>query len=104
LRKIGEEMNIDIEPQRIIGQNLCKINKHFLEFPFKRDYNCVDHLTRDKTIYHKNLFDFFHRYLILNLDIHCWKTICLIQPAQIHPLMPSLLSVMRTCQKKIIIS
>jgi hypothetical protein len=62
LRKIGEDMSIDIDPQRIIGQNLCKINKHFLEFPFKRDYNHVDCLTHDKTIYHKNLFDFFHRY------------------------------------------
>jgi hypothetical protein len=30
LKKITEETNIEIDPQRIIGRDLCKINKHFL--------------------------------------------------------------------------
>jgi hypothetical protein len=30
LRKIAEEMGIKINWQRIMGQDLCKINKHFL--------------------------------------------------------------------------
>jgi len=30
LRKIVEEMGIEINQQRIMGQDLCKINKHFL--------------------------------------------------------------------------
>jgi hypothetical protein len=30
LRKITEKMGIEIDPRRIMGQNLCKINKLFL--------------------------------------------------------------------------
>jgi len=30
LKKITEETNIEIDPQSIIGRDLCKINKHFL--------------------------------------------------------------------------
>jgi hypothetical protein len=30
LKKITEEMGIEIDPQMIMGQDLCKINKHFL--------------------------------------------------------------------------
>ncbi len=30
LRKIVEEMGLEINPQRIMGLDLCKINKHFL--------------------------------------------------------------------------
>ncbi len=59
LRKIVEEMSIEINSQRIIGQDLCKINKHFLQFPFKIDLNRTNHFTCDKTIYHKNLSNFF---------------------------------------------
>jgi len=62
LRKKVKEMCIEINLQRIIGQDLCKINKHFLQFPFKMDYNFVNHPTHDKTIYHKNLSDFSPRY------------------------------------------
>jgi hypothetical protein len=32
-----------INLQRIMGQDLCKINKHFLQFPYKIDINCVEH-------------------------------------------------------------
>ncbi len=60
-------MNIEINPQKIIGQNLCKINKHFLRFLFKRYYNHISRPTNDKVIYHKNLFDFFPRYLNIHL-------------------------------------
>jgi len=62
LRKIGKETSIEIELQRVIGRDLCNINKHFLKFPFNRDYNCINCFTHDKTIYHENLFDFFHTY------------------------------------------
>jgi len=68
LRKTG----IEIDLQRILDQDLCKINKHVLRFPFKIDLNYVDHLTCDKTIYHKNLSDFSLGILILTLEIHCW--------------------------------
>jgi hypothetical protein len=30
LRKIAEEKGIKIDMEKIIGQDLCKINKHFL--------------------------------------------------------------------------
>jgi len=30
LRKITKEIGIEIDPQRVIGQNLCKINKHIM--------------------------------------------------------------------------
>ncbi len=67
LRKVAKGMGIEIDSQRIIGRNLCKINKHFLQFPFKRNYKCVDYPTHDKTIYHKNLSYFFPKYLSTHL-------------------------------------
>jgi hypothetical protein len=65
--KNKKKTSIEINPQRIIGQNLCKINKHFLRFLFKRYYNHVNCPISDKTIYHKNLSDFFTRYLNIHL-------------------------------------
>jgi hypothetical protein len=62
LRKIVKETNIKIDPLRIIGQNLCKINKHFMQFPFKTNLNRVDCFTHDKYFYHENLSYFFPRY------------------------------------------
>jgi hypothetical protein len=67
LRKIVKDLGIEINLQRIIGQDLCKINKHFPQFPFKIDFNLVDCLTSDKTIYHKNLSNFFPRYHNIHL-------------------------------------
>jgi hypothetical protein len=52
LRKTVEEMGIKIEPQRIMGQDLCKINEHFLQFPIKVGHYSVDCLTYDRLIYH----------------------------------------------------
>jgi hypothetical protein len=72
LKKIVEDMSIEIDLQRIMGQYLCKINKHFLQFPIKSCHYRVDRLTHDKLIYHKNIFDFFPKYLILTLGIHYW--------------------------------
>ncbi len=48
LKKIVEKMSIEIDLQRIMGQDLCKINKHFLQFPIKSSHYCVDCLTNDK--------------------------------------------------------
>jgi hypothetical protein len=62
LKKIVKEIGIEIDPQKIMGRNLCKINKRFLQFPYKTNLNCVDCLTHDKLIYHKNLSDFFPWY------------------------------------------
>jgi hypothetical protein len=45
LRKITKEMGLEIDPQRIMGQDLCKINKHFLQFPYKIDLNRIDRFT-----------------------------------------------------------
>jgi len=45
LRKITKEMGLEIDPQRIMGQDLCKINKHFLQFPYKIDFNRIDCFT-----------------------------------------------------------
>ncbi len=61
LRKITKKMGIEVDLQRIIGQDLCKINKHFLHFPFKRNYKRVDCPTHDKKIYHKNLSYLSHK-------------------------------------------
>jgi hypothetical protein len=61
LRKITKKMGIEVDLQRIIGQDLCKINKHFLHFPFKRNYKRVDRPTHDKKIYHKNLSYLSHK-------------------------------------------
>jgi hypothetical protein len=72
LRKIGKKTNIEINMQRIIGQDLCKINKDFLQFLFKRNYNHFDYPTCDLTIYHKILFIFSLGILIFTLEIHCW--------------------------------
>jgi hypothetical protein len=72
LRKIAEETSIEIDLQWIIGWNLCKINKHFLQFPFKKNYRHVHRPTCDKTIDDKNLSDFFLSILELTLEMHCW--------------------------------
>jgi hypothetical protein len=56
-----------IDSQRIMGRDLCKINKHFLQFPIKLGHYHVDRLTHDKLIYHKNLFDFSPRYPNIHL-------------------------------------
>ncbi len=61
LRKITKKMGIEVDLQRIIGQDLCKINKHFLHFPFKRNYKRVDRPTHDKKNYHKNLSYLSHK-------------------------------------------
>jgi hypothetical protein len=52
-------MGIKINPQNIIGLNLCKINKHIMQFLFKRNHKHVDCPIFDKNIYHKNLSNFF---------------------------------------------
>ncbi len=62
LRKITKETGIEIDLQRIMGWDLCRINKHFLQFPIIVSYYRVDHLTHDKFIYHKNRSNFFPRY------------------------------------------
>jgi hypothetical protein len=62
-------MGIEINLQRIMGQNLCKINKHFLQFPIKGGHYRVDRFSHNKLIYHKNLFDFFTRYFNIHLGI-----------------------------------
>jgi hypothetical protein len=71
LKKIVEEMSIEINLQRIMGQDLCKINKHFLQFPIKSGHYCVDCLTHDKLIYPNNISNFFLKYL----DIHLGNTL-----------------------------
>jgi hypothetical protein len=103
LRKIVEVTGIKFNLHMIMGWDLCKINKHFLQFPCETNLNHVNHLTHDKLIYHKNLFNFFPNFLILTLGKHCWYTICLIKPTSIRPLMWHLLSPMNTHQKRIII-
>jgi hypothetical protein len=67
LKKIAKGIGIEIDSQRIMGWDLCKINKHFLQFPYKINLNRVNCLIHDKIIYHKNLFDFFLRYLNIHL-------------------------------------
>jgi len=62
LRKIAKGTCIEIDLQRIMGWNLCKINKHFLQFPYKIDLNCVNGFTHDKII-----SDFFLKYLNIHL-------------------------------------
>jgi hypothetical protein len=62
-RKIGIEINL----KRIMGWDLCKINKHFLQFAIKLGHYHVDHLTHDILIYRKNLFNFFPRFLNTHL-------------------------------------
>jgi hypothetical protein len=94
LRKIAKE----------IGWNLCKINKHFLQFPFKRDYIHADCPTCDEIIYHKNLSNFFPSYL----NTHLGNTLLVDNmPYRTYlnpPFNAIFLSPMRTCQKRIIIS
>ncbi len=52
LRKIVEKMGIKTEPERIMGQDPCKINERFLQFPIKAGHYSVDRLTYDRLIYH----------------------------------------------------
>ncbi len=54
-----------------MGQDLCKINKHFLQFPIKSGHYCADCLIHDKLIYHNNISNFFPRYL----DTHLGNTL-----------------------------
>jgi hypothetical protein len=103
LKQKIEEIGIEIDPQKIISQNLCNINKHFLQFPFKIDLNRVDRPTCDKTIYHKNLSYFPPRYSNTHLGNTLWYTIHLLEFAWIHLLMRFLLNPMKMCQKRIII-
>ncbi len=58
LKKITKEMGLEINPQRIMGQNLCKINEHFLQFPYKTYLNHINCLTFNLKIYHKIFFKF----------------------------------------------
>ncbi len=67
LRKITKDMGIEIDLQRIMGQDMCKINKHFLQFPYKTNLNRIDRFIHDKNIYHKNLSNFFPRYPNIHL-------------------------------------
>ncbi len=67
LNKIIEKMVTEIDLQRIMGQDLCRINKHFQQFPIKAKHYCIDYLTHDKIIYHKNLSNFFPKYLNTHL-------------------------------------
>jgi hypothetical protein len=68
LKKIIEETNIEFNPQRIIGWNLCKINKHIMQFPFKMDNKCFDRWpTHDTKNYHKNHLDFSRKYYSAHL-------------------------------------
>ncbi len=73
LKKIVEETSIDIVLQRIIGQDLCRIiNKHTMQFPYKKDNKRFEHPIHDKiNIYHNYLFYFFPRYL----DTHFGNTL-----------------------------
>lgn len=62
LKKIVKKTNIEIDPQRTIGQNMYKINKHYMQFHYKRDNKCFELPTLNKIIYHKNLSNFFPWY------------------------------------------
>jgi len=67
LKKITKEMGLEINPQRTMGQNLCKINKHFLQFLYKTYLNHINRLTFNFKKYHKIFFDFFSRYPNIHL-------------------------------------
>jgi hypothetical protein len=67
LKKITKETCIEVKTQRIMGQNLNKINKHFLQSPYKTCLNRINHLIHDKLIYHRNVSDFFPRYFNIHL-------------------------------------
>jgi hypothetical protein len=43
LKIIVEETSIEIDPQRIMGWDMCKIRKHFLQFPIKLGCYFVDY-------------------------------------------------------------
>ncbi len=60
-------MGIEIDSQRIMCWYLCKINKHFVQFPIKVGHYHVDCLIHNKLIYHKNLSNFFLRYFNIHL-------------------------------------
>jgi len=67
LRKIAKETSIEINSQRIMGQDLCRINKHFLQFPIKLGHYPIDNFTHAKLIDQKNHFDHFPRYFNTHL-------------------------------------
>ncbi len=73
LKAIIEGTKIAIPRERISSCELCKINKHVLVAP---KYTVIGHLNASqlaKVVYHRNLFDFFVKYL----DIHLRNTLLL---------------------------
>jgi len=98
LRKITKETNIEIDPQRIISWDLWKINKHIMQFPLKKDNKRFNRPTHEQKFIIRTILIFSLGTIVLTLEIH------LIKLAKIHPLMSFSLNLMRTCQKKIIIS
>jgi hypothetical protein len=80
LKKIAKETGIKIELQRIIRQNLCKINKHYMQFPYKRNTKHIKCPIHDKIIYHQHLFYLSPRYFnthlgnTLSIDNMLYKT------------------------------
>ncbi len=52
LRKIAEEIGIEVDLQRIMGQDLCKIKNIFYGFLTKKNFNCTNCLIHDKLVYH----------------------------------------------------
>jgi len=69
LKKVVEEMSIKIDPWRIIRWYLCKIHKHYMQFPTKKAFKCDICPTHDKIIYHKKNFMVFS----LGTPILTWK-------------------------------
>jgi len=84
-KKKTKETSIEINLQRIMGLDLCKINKHFLQFPIKVGHYRINCLPHDKLIYHKNLFDFFPWYP----NIHLGNTLFVDNTPYITYLNPS---------------
>jgi hypothetical protein len=61
-KKIVKKTSTEINLQKIVGQYMYKINKHYMQFPYKRDSKCFELPTLNKIIYHKNRSDFFPSY------------------------------------------
>ncbi len=58
LKKIVEETSVNIDPQRIIGWDLCEFNEHYMQFPTMKTSKCDIYPTHDKIIYHKKIMVF----------------------------------------------
>jgi hypothetical protein len=73
LKKIMEEMG-EIDPQRIIGQDLCKnLTSTLHRFPTKRTINISNIPFMIKLIFIITTFFISPLgILILTLEIHCW--------------------------------